>query len=155
MSSLCHLTVFDCTFGTWYAELASFKGQLQSILLMQCFSVNYIRCIAAHKKTPSNKLFWVVMSGRDATAAAYATWVSKATFPFQIYTYFLQGKWHIACHALETFPRNILHSSTTTSDKRLHANFFLCCRVCLTAGCSLDFYIKVHFQSEVPITTSL
>ena len=33
------------TFQTWYAKLASFKGQLQSILLVQCFSINYIRLI--------------------------------------------------------------------------------------------------------------
>ena len=50
------------TFGTWYAELASFMGQLQSILLMQCFSVNYIRCMLPIKRHHQTSCFeWLCL----------------------------------------------------------------------------------------------
>ena len=85
------------TFGTWYAELASFMGQLQSILLMQCFSVNYIRCMLPIKRHHQTSCFeWLCLVAMPLPPHMPLKY-QKLHFPSKSILIFLQAKWHIAC----------------------------------------------------------
>ena len=92
------------SFQTWYAKLASFMGQLQSILLIQCFSVNYIRLILLpikrhHQTSCSEWLCLVAMLLPPHMPLKY----QKLHFPSKSILIFCRanGTLHAGCREIE------------------------------------------------------